>query len=138
MKLTDITFQRLTRSPIFWVAAGIVVAALIALYALVDPQTVHIFPPCVFKLVTGYDCPGCGSQRVLHSLLNADIPAAIHYNAYMTLFGLPLLILVFIAWLLRGRYPRFYRFFSTPPVIAILIIVTMGWFIYRNFILGPL
>jgi hypothetical protein len=33
--------------------------------------------PCPFKLLTGYDCPGCGMQRALIELLKGDIVSSI-------------------------------------------------------------
>ena len=41
------------------------------------------FPKCLFFSLTGLQCPGCGSQRALHSLLHLDLVAALRYNAYM-------------------------------------------------------
>jgi hypothetical protein len=36
--------------------------------------------PCVFHLVTGYQCPGCGISRMIMSLTRLDFSAAFHYN----------------------------------------------------------
>ena len=63
----------------------IIVMAVIGVYMLVNPATSHLFPKCIFLKFTGYKCPGCGSQRFFHSLLNGDIRQAAHYNAF--LFG---------------------------------------------------
>ncbi|MCF0137142.1 MAG: DUF2752 domain-containing protein [Oscillospiraceae bacterium] len=37
--------------------------------------------PCVFHLVTGLQCPGCGVSRMFISLLSLDFAAALRYNA---------------------------------------------------------
>ena len=48
--------------------------------------------PCIFKLITGYDCPGCGITRCLFSLINLDIKSAFNYNALVTILIVPFII----------------------------------------------
>ena len=48
--------------------------------------------PCLFKLITGYDCPGCGITRCLFSLINLDIKMAFNYNALVTILIVPFII----------------------------------------------
>jgi hypothetical protein len=74
-----------------------VCAAGAAVYFLLDPTRVMIFPPCLFHELTGLDCPGCGGQRALHQLLHGNVIAAIRLNA-MFVLSLPLL-----AWI-GGRF----------------------------------
>ena len=47
--------------------------------------------PCVFHLVTGLKCPGCGVSRMLVALFRLDFRAAFEYNAVL-LCMLPLLL----------------------------------------------
>ena len=42
-------------------------------YFAVDPATFPFMPQCVFHRLTGLQCVGCGSQRMLHALLHGDI-----------------------------------------------------------------
>ena len=49
--------------------------------------------PCVFNLVTGLQCPGCGTTRMLASLAKLDFKAAWHYNPVV------LLMLPFIGYI---------------------------------------
>ena len=42
------------------------VAALLVfgfIYYALDPSQSGVFPRCTFLTLTGYKCPGCGSQR---------------------------------------------------------------------------
>ena len=48
--------------------------------------------PCLFKLITGYDCPGCGITRCLFSLINFDIKSAFNYNALVTILIVPFMV----------------------------------------------
>ena len=66
-----------------------------------------LFPPCVFRLVTGYYCPGCGLTRMLHALVHGDVARAASMNV-LALAGLPVLGAIAVDThydrrLLRGR-----------------------------------
>ena len=45
-----------------------------------NPVQYWFMPKCMFKLLTGYSCPGCGIQRALYALLHGDVIKAIQYN----------------------------------------------------------
>jgi len=36
--------------------------------------------PCVFKLITGLSCPGCGVSRMCMSIIHLDFRSAFRYN----------------------------------------------------------
>lgn len=40
----------------------------------------HISIPCFFKLISGFECPGCGITRCLFSILELDFKKAFNYN----------------------------------------------------------
>ena len=70
--------------------AGLVVmltagaAALVALRVF-DPATSGMFPPCPLRFLTGWYCPGCGSLRALHQLLQGNFRNAITLNPLLVL-----------------------------------------------------
>lgn len=107
------------------------VAAAIVLYYKYDPAVVNFFPPCPSKLITGYDCPGCGTQRALHCFLHGDMAGVIHYNA-MLVVGVPLVLTIFASNLLKRRYPKFHSLMNSNYVIALAAIMTFFWTVYRN------
>lgn len=49
-----------------------------------DPATAPFFPPCLFHVLTGLHCPGCGSLRAFHALLHGDVPRALSLNPLAT------------------------------------------------------
>lgn len=112
------------------VAAVIAAAALLALYGLVDPAS-GLYPRCAFKLVTGLDCPGCGSQRAIHALLHGDIASAWRCNA-MLLVGIPFVSLLLGARALRHRHPTLERVLNSQGIILILLAAIVLWTIVRN------
>lgn len=72
------------------VAVILVTAAACVIYRHFDPEEHVLWPKCIFHLLTGLECPGCGSQRAIHSLLNGEVIKAMHYNLLMV-FLLPYL-----------------------------------------------
>lgn len=113
------------------ITAAAAVATVAALYYIFNPATSVWAPKCVFKMMTGYECPGCGSQRLLHSLLHGDIASAWHANAYLLCIS-PLLLLMAIAAMQRVKYPRLYAAVNSLPVIAVVCISLVAWTIFRN------
>src|SRR6056297_1458833 len=55
-------------------------AGLAVLYFLLNPDETEFFPRCIFHSLTGYYCPGCGSQRAIHNLLHLDIAGVVGNN----------------------------------------------------------
>src|ERR1700761_8456961 len=78
-----------------WIVLGSSLACAAAALTLrhYAPGSLHL-PPCPFHHVTGLCCPGCGSTRALHHLLNFEWTAALHCNA-LTVILLPYLVLFF-------------------------------------------
>ncbi len=65
---------------------GVVACALAGIGYLVvaDPHDPHaVMPACPIRLVTGLDCPACGSLRLVHDLLHGQVQAAIHDNLFV-------------------------------------------------------
>lgn len=52
---------------------------------LADFLEQHLFA-CVFRSLTGLDCPGCGLQRAFIALLRGDIVASFEHNAALIPF----------------------------------------------------
>lgn len=107
------------------------VALVAAVYFYFDPEGSVIFPKCPFLSLTGYQCPGCGSQRAIHALLHGDIGAAWGYNAALVMF-LPVIALLIMAEALKGRYPRFHRTINSLPVMVGSFVALTAWWILRN------
>ena len=45
-----------------------------------DPAAHGFYPVCFFHQATGLQCPGCGSLRAMHQLLNGHWAAAWRFN----------------------------------------------------------
>lgn len=73
------------RLPIKYIILIIGAVGLIIIYKYYNPSTSVLFPKCPFLSITGYQCPGCGSQRAIHQMLNLDFLSAFRYNALLIL-----------------------------------------------------
>jgi len=71
-------------------ALGFLAVVGLGLLFLFDPARHAFYPVCLFKKMTGYDCPGCGGLRSVHQLLRGDVGQAFRLNA-MVVIALPLL-----------------------------------------------
>ena len=86
--------------------------------------------PCLFREVTGLQCPGCGTSRMALALMRFDIPAAFAYNP-IAFFSFPAWFLISICAFV-GR-PKALR--SSKNLLRILyinIVVYMIFAIFRN------
>lgn len=111
----------------------LVLALLAAVYFFVDPMEVRWMPKCIWKVATGTDCPGCGSQRMAHALMHGDLKGAWHANAYAFCL-LPLIALMLWLELYRERYPRLYGGVHSHVVIRVIVASVFIWWIVRNLI----
>jgi len=96
-----------------------------------------ILPVCPTKLLLGIDCPGCGSLRMIYSLLHLDLVAAARFNA-LGLVAIVLLLWAYAAWTygrVAGRRVRSWQHlrWSAPT----LLVLTLAWFVVRNLEFGP-
>ena len=100
-------------------------------------------PVCPTKALLGITCPGCGSMRMLYSLLHGDLGAAVHFNA-VALVALPLLVGAWAAWALarwRGtpmrswQHVRWGLWPSRAPLVAGIVLAL--WLVVRNIPVEP-
>lgn len=109
---------------------GVVVAIGAIVYYTLDPAT-NPFPRCPFLTLTGWQCPGCGSQRAIHSLLHLDIAAAWRYNALLVASIPYVLLLVGVEWCGR-RKGRLYRVLNSEVLIWSYFALVVVWWVARN------
>jgi hypothetical protein len=118
----------------FFIKGGLLVAIVAAavLFFFLDPSEHIIFPRCIFHSATGYYCPGCGSQRAIHSLLHFDINGVLQHNV-LFLMAAPALMYHYLQLLINRKFqlklPNLFYMKFTPVVIFIVI---MFFWIMRN------
>ena len=93
-----------------------------------DPATTDLFPSCVFLSLTGLECPGCGSTRCVHQVLNGNLQQAVDLNI-LTVVAMPWLFWRFSRWLL-GKPAKSST--SDYRVIASIGVVVIAFGVLRN------
>lgn len=127
------TIHRLLSCRWLWLSTAIVVLAMLYVF---NPTDYVLMPKCLFKLLTGWQCPGCGFQRATHALLHGHLAQAWAYNRFLV-YAIPWLFLVMLTeWGPSSKYlTRLRRIVVSRWAIGFYLIATIAWGISRN-ILG--
>jgi hypothetical protein len=94
-------------------------------------------PVCPTKALLGIDCPGCGSLRMLYSLLHGNVMAAARFNA-VGLVAVVLLVWAYLVWTygrISGRRLRSWQHQRWSAMVALSVVVV--WFVVRNIPFAP-
>ena len=94
-------------------------------------------PVCPTKLLLGIDCPGCGSLRMIYSLMHGDVLAALRFNA-VGLIALVLLFWAYAAWTygrLVNRRVRSWQHWRWSALVTLVVVSV--WFVIRNLPFEP-
>jgi hypothetical protein len=113
---------------------SIVLASVTLRVALVDPRVPNRYPSCIFHAITGFECPGCGSTRAIHDLLQGDLMSAVDLNV-LTVIALPWMAWRYAVWAL-GR-PSYRKPVDYRVIVAIGVMVTM-YGALRNLPISPI
>jgi hypothetical protein len=124
---TEFMYRRSTVAGI-WL---LLIAGAVYLYVF-EPGRSGFFPPCMFRTLTGFTCPGCGTTRALHQMVHGHLFAAFMLNPLL-LIALPFLLYAFL------RYSAIVMHGGVPPknslhpryIYAIFFVVSAFW-IFRN------
>lgn len=115
----------------------VVIIGVAILFFVLDPSKNTLFPKCMFHSLTGYYCPGCGSQRAVHSLLHLDLAGVVHYNFLF----LPAILLIIYHYLhpvlnhiFHWKLPNIFYYKQTPWIILGVVVV---FWILRNIPVFP-
>ena len=97
-----------------------------------EPGRSGFFPRCIFRTLTGFTCPGCGTTRALHELTHGHFVAAFMLNPLL-LLALPFLLYSLLRYsviVMRGGVPRG-NVLPAAYIYGIFVVVVSFW-IFRN------
>lgn len=113
------------------VIVGLVLVVMLFVYGKYNPEGNSLFPKCPFFVLTDLKCPGCGTQRAIHCLLNGQWGNAVGYNALMVA-SIPLVAVMIFSNLFYRKFPRFYNAMNSLPLIYTVLAVVLLWWVFRN------
>ena len=87
---------------------------------------------CIPKAITGYDCPFCGTQRALSSILHGNLQTALQINPYIFLISPYFLIILLCIFKIIPEGSKIQKIAYSKPIIIISGIITIAWWIIRN------
>ncbi len=124
---SSIKTEKILRTGLFVLLLG-----LAALFFVFNPAENGIYPRCMFHSLTGYYCPGCGSQRAVHHLLHLNL-TGVAGNNFLFIPAALLLIYHYIhPWIalkFNRKLPNVFYYKKTPWII--LFVIVLFWFL-RN------
>lgn len=94
-----------------------------AIYNIIVRKIFHAY--CPFLIATGFPCAGCGMTRAAFFILTGQIKRGMPLNPAVPLW-LIFLLWFFIERYLRGRTPK-----HVKAVLAAVVLITFGIYIYR-------
>lgn len=118
-----------------WCAIAVVVLVMI-LKRVVGFNVLRLLGPCMFHLLTGYHCPGCGGTRAVYALLRGEIWRSFCYHPfvlYVAAIGSWFMISQTIERVSRGRIKIGLHFREIYMWIALGIIIVN--FLVKNAVL---
>ncbi|WP_338730818.1 DUF2752 domain-containing protein [Mangrovimonas cancribranchiae] len=122
-----------------YIIIAILLISAVSLYFFVNPSSeeIQLFPKCPFYRFTGLYCPGCGSQRAIHDILNGHFIEGLRHNYLFILLGIVLgyeaLTFIRLTFFKKETYNLIH---TSKFTITVLIIVLVFWFL-RNLPLHP-
>lgn len=114
-----------------FIAAGII----LLLYFFYDPRpSKSLFPKCIFHSLTGYHCPGCGTQRAFHAIIHGNIVSALSYNLLFVLL-LPVIIYFLLYFIINNKrskapfiYKKYFAYFILSIVLAFWVLRNLPFY----------
>lgn len=116
------------------IALGAIGAIGIGIAALWPVSSVDSGPPsCVFRLLFGVPCPGCGMTRAWVHVAHGDVAGAFWYNPFgLLLMAMAAFAAVYVIQAMVRRRPpeRMLGWISAKPAVA-LFGLWIGWSAFR-------
>jgi len=115
---------------VIWMGLG-AIAIFLFFFNPASPSN-QWFPKCPFRMVTGWQCPGCGSTRACYQLLHFHPIAAFKLNPLMVM-TLPFIVYGFLGFTksaITGQPQR--RIFIPPIYLWAWLVVLIFFWVFRN------
>ena len=108
-------------------AIGLIALMGIIVYGTLDPAVLP-FPRCPFLTLTGWMCPGCGSQRAIHQALQGNLMESMRLNP-LFIPGISYVLFGYITSLFLKKQWMVWRdkWYGKRASIIALVIILAFW-----------
>lgn len=114
------------------IALLLLLIALICVYVFINPSKVDFLPKCPLYFTTGLYCPGCGSQRATHQLLNFNLLGVLNQNILYVL-GILLFMYNGLIIILNKYFNKsIYNYMYHPKTPIIILVLVIAFWVLRN------
>jgi hypothetical protein len=120
------------KSKNFWVIMLIFIGVLAYFYLLNPDGNSPYFLKCPFYQISGYQCPGCGSQRAFHEVLHLRLGNAFQQNALFVL-AIPYVLVIFYTNFNKEKHQKLRQMLIGNKTLLFLLVVAIFFGILRNF-----
>ena len=105
---------------------------VLSYYFFLNPESdSQYFLGCPFQMATGYQCPGCGSQRALHELLHFHFLEALKFNPLFVL-AIPYVVILVFTGYKKEKYRGLRKVLLSNKILLILLVISILFGIIRN------
>src|SRR5205085_12279395 len=122
--------KQLTIAAAIWIGLGAI--AIFLFFFNPASASNQFFPKCPFRLLTGWQCPGCGSTRACYQLMHLHPVAAFKLNPLMVM-TVPFIVYGFLGFTksaITGNPHR--RLFIPPFYLWAWLVVLIFFWVFRN------
>lgn len=106
------------------IVIAIIITLIIAISYYLFPLWERFSPKCPLKIIFSIECPNCGNQRALNSILHLRFKDAFFYNQFILYTLVCILIIVILE---KKKNPN-----SFAIAFYIYLVGYITWFIIRN------
>jgi len=88
---------------------------------------------CPFHLITGYNCPFCGTQRMLLAVIHGQWAEAFAYNPFVACLFLVAIVFAILS-IVSKQVRQHVKELCSDRYLLLGVIVLLIWGVVRNFI----
>lgn len=111
----------------------VLVIGILFTYYFINPIQESFPIHCMWKELTDTECPSCGTQRALHSLVHGEIMTALKYNCFF-LISIPYAFLaVLCTWYnYKNIFDGIKSIIYDARTLKLYVLLYFLWWIIRN------
>lgn len=119
---------------VLYIALFALLLTILSIYYFYNPAEQMLFPKCPFLWMTGWQCPGCGSQRAIYHLLHLQIMDALKMN-FLVVMAIPYITFaLYCEWRRKNNeeIEQLYRLFYGSKASVVIAVLFVSFMIIRN------